>query len=150
MRIEEAIQQKRFKNEYEKLIVNIQYTYSHLKRNMMEILKPYELTQPQYNVMRILRGQHPKAASVNLLIERMVDPASNASRLVDKLFEKQLVSRKVSEEDRRRMDVKITKHGLKILAELDEKLDVWYEEMSSISQQEAQSLNGLLDKVRMV
>ncbi len=77
------------------------------------MLKPFKITTQQYNVLRILRGQHPNPASINLIIERMLDKMSNASRIVDKLVAKKLADRKVCPEDRRMVDVLITDKGIK-------------------------------------
>lgn len=148
MSIEQAIQQKKFRHEYEKLAVNISYTAAFFHHLLAEVLKPRELTQPQYNLLRILRGQYPNAASVNLLIERMIDRASNASRIVDKLEAKGLVTRDICPQDRRKMDVRITEAGLELLKTLDSELEGFYEKYHALSEKEARQLNGLLDRLR--
>ncbi len=148
MKIEEAIKQKSFESEHLKLVINILYTGSWLSLKNTELLKPYNLTLPQYNVLRILRGQHPEPATVNLLIDRMLDKMSNASRIVDKLITKKLVSRKHSEEDRRCVDVIITEKGLKMLAEIDKAQAEWLGFLKHMSKSDAKTLNELLDKVR--
>ncbi len=115
MKIEEAIQQKRFKSEFEKLVVNIIYTSRWLEYEEGKLFRKYYVTLPQYNLLRILRGQYPEAASVNLLIERMLDKSSNASRIVETLRKKGLVDRKECKADRRKVDVIINKKGLEVL-----------------------------------
>src|SRR5258708_7664949 len=110
--IGEEIRQKKFSSEYHKMALNIIYTGNWITSVNGDRLKKHKLTPPQFNILRILRGQHPNPATVNLLIERMLDKMSNASRLVDKLKEKGLVERKTSENDRRACDVMITKRGL--------------------------------------
>lgn len=91
MKIEDAIKQSKFKNEYEKLVVNILYTAGWIELEISRIFKEYGITIQQYNILRILRGQYPKPATINMLIDRMIDKMSNASRLVDKLLAKKLV-----------------------------------------------------------
>ena len=149
MRIEEAIQQKKFRHEYEKLAVNLAYTESYLNQHFSGIIKPHGLTQPQFNVLRILRGQYPNVASINLLIERMIDRSSNASRIVDKLEAKKLVTRKACPDDRRKMDVRITEAGLDLLKKLDSELEAYFKMFHHITEKEARTLNNLLDKLRM-
>lgn len=148
MNIEQAIQQKQFKHEYERLAVNLVYTQHYFDAGFAEVLKPFKLTRPQFNILRILRGQHPKSASVNLLIERMIDRSSNASRIVDRLEAKKLVTRQVCPSDRRKMDVKITGAGLDLLAKMDSVMESHFKQYGSLTQKEARTLNNLLDKLR--
>ncbi len=115
MRIEDEIQQKKFKSEYQKAHINILFTAAWLNQQNQQILKPLGISSQQFNILRILRGMHPQPASIKLLTERMIDKMSNASRLVDKLLAKDLVQRNESGADRRRVDVVITNKGLQLL-----------------------------------
>jgi DNA-binding MarR family transcriptional regulator len=148
MKLEEEIKQKKFKDEYEKLVVNIIFTGNWMNLLNAKNLKPLGLTLPQFNVLRILRGQHPSPATVNLLIERMLDKSSNASRIVDKLLKKNLVVRKVCKKDRRSVDVLITDKGLELLKQIDDKNKEWQKNYKSLNIEEARQLNYLLDKIR--
>ncbi|MBC8046976.1 MAG: MarR family transcriptional regulator [Fimbriimonadaceae bacterium] len=148
MRLEDEIQQQKFGNEYHKLSVNISYTGSWLSGKHIQFFKKHKLSPQQYNVLRILRGQYPRPASVNLLIERMLDKMSNASRLVDKLCDKQLTNRKVSKKDRRQVDVIITGKGLELLKKLDVELLSIEDELKKLNKAEVTTLNELLDKLR--
>ena len=85
MKLEEEIKQATFKNEFHKSIINIVYTSGWLSTILTQRLKPYDISIQQFNILRILRGQHPKPATVLLIQERMLDKMSNASRLVEKL-----------------------------------------------------------------
>ncbi|MGI8598108.1 MAG: MarR family winged helix-turn-helix transcriptional regulator, partial [Chitinophagaceae bacterium] len=96
----------------------------------------------------ILRGQKGKPATVNLIIERMLDRMSNASRIIDRLEVKELVSRQQCSKDRRAVDVCITENGLKVLAQIDEIMDKWESDLRVISEDEAKELNRILDKLR--
>jgi DNA-binding MarR family transcriptional regulator len=149
MNLEKAIKQTSFGSEHLKMVVNILYTGSWISQKNAELLKPFNLTIQQYNVLRILRGQHPNPATVNLLIERMLDKMSNASRIVDKLALKKLVIRKHRNDDRRCVDVTITDKGLKLLDEIDKDQKVWLKFLDHISDSEAKKLNELLDKIRI-
>ena len=148
MSIGEDIQQKKFVSEFSKALINIRYTECWLGQKFQGLLKPSGLTTPQYNVLRILRGQYPNPATVNLLIERMIDKSSNASRIVDKLEEKGLVDRRQCKNDRRAVDVVISQVGLELLHTMDNELETFEESLKSLSDEEAIQLNELLDKVR--
>lgn len=147
MRLEDEIKTQ-FKDEYHKLVVNIIYTQNQISQGMFKLLKCHGLTSQQYNVLRILRGQYPKPANVNLLIDRMLDKMSNASRLVDKLQQKGLVSRTENELDRRNRDVLITDDGLKLLKKLEPAVDEFAQNRIALTEEEAKTLNILLDRLR--
>lgn len=148
MRLEDEIKQKSFRNEFHKLAVNIIYTHSWLMSKIIYMLSQYDITPQQYNILRILRGQFPSPASVSLLKSRMLDKMSDASRLVDRLVEKGLVEKKISNNDRRRLDVYITSKGLKLLEKIDNKNKQFDDLLKGITEQEAITLNNLLDKLR--
>lgn len=148
MGIAEDIKQKKFRSEFSKAIVNLIYTNSWLNQKHVSLFKPFGLTTPQFNILRILRGQHPEPSTVNLLIDRMLDKSSNASRIIDKLEEKGLVVRKQCKGDRRAVDVYISEKGLSLLIELDKEMDSWEEGSKSLTEAESKTLNQLLDKIR--
>lgn len=148
MRIEDEIKQQHFRNEYDKLVINMLYSGGWMDAILTRRLKPYRVSVQQYNILRILRGQHPNPATVNLLKERMLDKMSNASRLVEKLRIKGLVERHPCKNDRRAVDIIITQKGLDLLAEIDTLLDGWDETFKSLTPEEAGTLNFLLDKLR--
>lgn len=124
------------------------YTSNWLEQEQSNLFKPFGVTLPQYNVLRILRGQYPKPATVSLLIERMLDKTSNASRIVDKLEAKGLVTRKQCPNDRRTVDVLITDKGLALLKEMDDLDGGTKTGISNLTEQETIELNRLLDKIR--
>lgn len=148
MAIQDDIKQGKFKSVHNKLIVNLMYTNNWLCNSQHKVLKPYGLTIQQYNVLRILRGQYPKPVRVNDIIERMLDKMSNASRLVDKLLQKELVERTECAIDRRAVDVVITQSGLGLLAQLDKKQTQWEKMFHSLNETESEQLSNLLDKMR--
>lgn len=149
MKIGNEIKQTKFKSEYQKMLINILFTSGWLTSKHASQLKPYGISSQQYNILRILRGQHPKPATVNLLIDRMLDKNSNASRLVEKLRLKKLVERAICPDDRRAVNVAITTKGLDLLIELDELEESFInEELKKLSEEEAEQINLLLDKLR--
>jgi DNA-binding MarR family transcriptional regulator len=146
--IGEEIKQKEFTSEYNKLVVNILFTSSWINSEHNQIFKAYGITTQQFNVLRILRGQLPNAASVNLLKDRMIDKMSNVSRIIDKLKAKDLVTRKLCKHDRRQVDVKITEKGEKLLAELDVQMAEYGKKLVNISPEEAAAVSDVLDRWR--
>lgn len=148
MKLEDEIRQRSFKNNYQRLIVNLLYTHGWLNGLMANPLKEYDLSPQQFNILRILRGQHPRPSSVNLLKERMLDKMSNASRLVEKLRIKGLVERDICPQDRRSVNVRITEKGLELLKTLDQTESEWENRFHALDQEEAGTLNVLLDKLR--
>lgn len=146
--LEKEIHQKAFRCPHEKLIVNLLYTGSWLKNKHAASLKEFDLTGPQFNVLRILKGQYPKPATVNMLIQRMLDKSSNASRIVDKLVSKGLVVRKVSETDRRRVEVLIAEKGIERLSQANNSVDQILEEIKQIHTADVDKVNKFLDDLR--
>lgn len=148
MKLEEEIKQDKFKSEYQKLAVNLIYTHSWLNSHQVKFFDRFKITPQQFNMLRILRGQYPNPININRLKERMLDKMSDASRLVERLRVKELVERKYCEKDRRRAEVIITRKGLNVLNELDA-IEVKLEKLlSSISTEEAETVNRILDKMR--
>ena len=148
MKIEEEIKQSAFKSEYHKAYINMLYTANWLEQEQSNLFKPFGVTLPQYNVLRILRGQHPKPATVSLLIERMLDKTSNVSRIVDKLEAKDLVTRKQCPNVRRTVDVLITDKGLALLKEMDDLDSGSKTGIRNLTEEETTELNRILDKIR--
>lgn len=148
MSIEENIRQGKFESEHHKAAINILFTSSWLYNLNAKRLKPHDITPEQFNVLRILRGSHPKALRIADITNRMIDRNSNATRLVDKLCLKRLTSRTVCKSNRRQVDIHITKKGLAVLSEIDRDTKAWDKMMKSISGEEAKLLNKVLDKLR--
>lgn len=148
MTLEEQIKQKKFKSELEKAMVNIAFTSSYLASRLNSTFKPYNISMQQFNVMRILKGQHPEPVSINDITDRMVDKMSNASRLVEKLRAKGLTERRPCKSDRRQVDVRLTEKGLELLEQLNLKVKETHMDFSHISEEEYERLNVVLDKMR--
>ncbi|MFM7055102.1 MAG: MarR family winged helix-turn-helix transcriptional regulator [Bacteroidota bacterium] len=149
MDIEKEIGQSvSFKSDLQRAAVNILYTASWLNMKNTETLKPFDLTPQQFNVLRILRGHHPKPATVNLLMQRMLDKSSNASRLVDRLLEKGFVTRETNRQDKRAVDVYISHKGMDVLDNIDKTIGLFESHLDHLSESEARMLSDLLDKMR--
>jgi DNA-binding MarR family transcriptional regulator len=148
MKIEEEIRQtKPFPNPQTKALVNLAFTASWIDGEQAKFLKPFGISIQQYNILRILKGMRPKPATVKILIERMIDKNSNASRLVDKLLKKGLVERNACLQDRRRVDVLITEAGLQMIEEVAAAMEN-SPMLLHLSNEEANQLSDLLDKMR--
>lgn len=147
MGIENDINQQRFRSEYQKAIVNLIYTYNWTTERLKSFFDKEDITMQQFNILRILRGSE-KPLSTLQIRERMLDKMSDTSRIVDRLVVKGLVKKNICESDKRLVDVTISDKGRKLL----QKLDAFDPEMDaivqSISEEEAATLNYLLDKIR--
>jgi len=148
MRIDEEIQSSKFEDNYHKAVINITYTYGWLSNAFRCQFERYNLTQQQFNILRILRGQYPNPATVNLLKERMLDKMSDASRIVDRLVQKGLVSRCTNRTDRRAVDIRISDIGLEILNKMDQEFKTKDILKNNLTEEEAGQLSDLLDKLR--
>jgi len=148
MRLEEEIKQHRFHNQYHKAVVNIIFTNNWLAARQTEILRPHGITMQQYNVLRILRGQYPKPATIKMIKERMLDKMPDASRIVEKLRTKGLVERNARPSDRRNVDVIITPKGLELLSKTDVPEERLEDRLCTLNTEEITTLNNLLDKLR--
>ncbi len=125
------------------------YSQTYVYESIYEVLKPYNISIEQFNVLRILRGQKGKPVNMGTIQERMLAKTSNTTRLVDKLVAKNLVVRAVCEINRRKMEVTITEKGLELLNILDELVENAERSMTSnLSSEEQKQLVELLEKIR--
>ena len=134
-----------FPSEHIKALINIKYTASYLDQIGASMLKPYAISEPQYNILRILKGAG-KPITVNQVKERMVQKSPNTTRLMDKLCEKSLIKRSRCENDRRVVYIEILEKGAELLEEI--RFDGFESYMKQLSKAEAMQLNLLLDKIR--
>ncbi len=148
MKIEQEIHSTKFEDNYHKAVINVNYTYSWLNNILRGEFEKHNLTPQQFNVLRILRGQYPNPATVNLIKERMLDKMSDASRIVDRLVQKGLVSRCTNNKDRRAVDIRISDTGLEILSKMDSEFKPHEILKNNLTEEEAGQLSDLLDKFR--
>jgi DNA-binding MarR family transcriptional regulator len=147
--LEEAIQQARaFRNPYHKATVNLIYSGRWIINLHNELFSEFGLTIQQYNVLRILKGQYPHALTVKLIQLRMLDKASDASRIVEGLRKKGLVQRELNAKDRRRVDVIITQKGIQLLNSIEQRSREMDGFLANLDDEEIKMLNSLLDKIR--
>lgn len=130
-------------------VLNISYTQTLISEKLSEVLKPYDISTEQFNVLRILRGQKGKPINMGAIQERMIAKTSNTTRLVDKLLIKSLVDRAVCENNRRKIEVTITDKGLKLLNIVDKLVDNTEDTLcAKLSEDEQKQLIQLLEKIR--
>lgn len=149
MSIEKEISQSKFRNEYQKGIINLIYTFNWMNERMKVIFDRENITAQQFNILRILRGAG-KPISTMQIRQRMLDKMSDTSRIVDRLVLKGLVKKSVCANDKRLVDVSITEKGQKLLEKTDRYETEMDAVMGNLTVQEAESLNSLLDKIRSV
>lgn len=148
MKLEQAIQSTKFKNEVHKAGLNILYTAWWLKTVMSRELKEFGLTHEQYNVLRILKGKHPELMCVKDIACRMIEKSSNVPRIIDRLEIKKLVKRATSESDKRETVISLTQSGIAVLEASTRQINNIFDEVMIINETDASSLNILLEKVR--
>jgi DNA-binding MarR family transcriptional regulator len=147
MGIEKDIQQTNFRNEFQKMSINIIYTANWLNEKMGQILSTEDITQQQYNILRILRGSECPLSTLKIR-ERMLDKMSDTSRIVDRLITKGLVEKNACLKDKRLVDITISKKGMVLVDKLDQFNDQIDAVLKSVDEKEAQTINQLLDKIR--
>lgn len=149
MKIEDEIKSTVSLGITKKVMLNLTFTRNLIADKFSEILKPYDLSGEQYNVLRILRGQKGNPLNMQDIQERMVTKNSNTTRLIDKLLLKEMVDRKTCPANRRKIEIKITEKGLNVLSELDpliENHDTIF--TKNLTNEELEKLNSLLEKLR--
>ena len=147
MGIEKDINQKSFRNEFQKSVINLIYTYNWISEKSKTFLDKYDITSQQFNILRILRGAGDPLSTLQIR-QRMLDRMSDTSRIVDRLLKKGLVEKVVCETDKRLVDVSISEKGSRLLEQLDKYQDKMDGIVKNLSEPEAQMLNTLLDKIR--
>ena len=135
----------KFKNNKVKALINIKYTANWLLSKEIDYFKPFGISPQQYNILRILRGAG-QPTKVQVIKARMIERAPNATRLMDKLCDKNLIDRTRCDHDRRVVFIDISKNGLTLLNEIDASIDIKF--MDNLSESEAEILSNLLDKIR--
>lgn len=147
MGIEQEIGQAKFRNDYQKAVINLIYTFNWMNGKIKNMLDEYDITSQQFNILRILRGAGTPISTLQIR-QRMLDKMSDTSRIVDRLIKKSMVQKVICAGDRRLVDVSITAEGTALL----QRIDVLQDEMDSVfknlSPEEAVTLNELLDKIR--
>jgi DNA-binding MarR family transcriptional regulator len=147
MSIDKDIQQRNFKSEHQRAIVNLIFTHNWTTEKLKKLFGKEGLTMQQFNILRIVRGSE-KPLSTFQIRERMLDKMSDSSRIVDRLVIKGLLKKATSKIDMRLVDVSITEKGKRKLQRTDLQEDELQQIVKALSEKEAKTLNRLLDKIR--
>jgi DNA-binding MarR family transcriptional regulator len=147
MGIEQDIQQPNFRNEFQKMGINLLFTANWLNEQIGKMLSEEGVTQQQYNILRILRGSATPLSTLKIR-ERMLDKMSDTSRIVDRLIAKELVLKNTCEKDKRLVDITLSPKGLQLVDQLDQFNDRIDALLKGINESEAQTMNQILDKIR--
>ena len=147
MGIEKDIQQANFRNEFQKMGINIIFTANWLNERIATFLSKEDITLQQYNILRILRGSEVPLSTLQIR-ERMLDKMSDTSRIVDRLIVKALVQKSACKADKRLVDITLTDKGIQLVTKLDEYNDHIDATLKGVSEAEASTLNQILDKLR--
>ncbi|PQJ12748.1 MarR family transcriptional regulator [Flavipsychrobacter stenotrophus] len=150
MRLEDALKMTKFESEKHKATLNLLYSTYWLKDRMSAAMKENGITAEQFNVLRILKGMHPKDMCVKDIGSRMIEKSSNVPRIIDKLLLKKLVERHPSAEDKRETMVSLTETGIDLLQKANVAMAAAHNSKIGITEDEAMQLNALLEKLRMV
>lgn len=130
-------------------VLNVSLASINFKEGLLSVLKPYDISIEQFNVLRILRGKNGEPSNLKDIQDRMISKMSNTTRLVDKLILKNLVERFICEKNRRKVDIYITDEGLRLLKIVDPLIEEQENKLTkNLSQDELETLNLLLTKMR--
>lgn len=146
--IEHEIKQTKHLDDHLKANLNIMFTANWLHNKISANLKPFNITPEQFNVLRILKGSHPKQMCQKDILSRMVAASSNLTLIIKKLSTKGLISVQSSAEDKRQYQISITKVGLDLLSKIEKDFVAKKVSYNNLSVSEAFHLNALLNKLR--
>ena len=148
MKFEEEIKQSKFEDEWQKALLNIQYTGNWLGDSLMKIAKKYDINDQHYNILRILRGKHPNCMCPGDIKSVLLNKRGDLTRLLDKLTKMELIERNINPENRRMVNVAITPRGLNLLEKMNPEVQDIENLRANISREEANLLSEILDKLR--
>ena len=148
MKIEEEIKQSKFVSPVHKAIVNLMFTNGWFANQLRDVFKDHQLTNQQYNVLRILRGRYPESLNPSEIKSVMIDKNPDLTRLCDRLCTMGLIDRCIDGENRRKMNIRINENGLEILEKIDPAMNAFHLSINNITDKEAELLSDLLDKMR--
>jgi DNA-binding MarR family transcriptional regulator len=138
----------RYESAFHEALVNVAFTQNWCNDKLKQLVVPYDVTAQQFNVLRILRGQFPNPSTINLIKARVLDKMCDASRIVDRLVQKDLVIKKINAYDKRAVDILINDKGLSLLKKMDDEVSLSSVLSPNITKEEAEYLIVLLDKAR--
>lgn len=148
IQLQKEIKAPRYESVFHEAMVNVAFTQNWCNDQVKQAVSSYDITNQQFNVLRILRGQHPDPSTINLLKSRMLDKMCDASRIVDRLVQKDLICKKTNTYDKRAVDILINEKGLALLKKMDKEMNLSAILSANLTRQEAEQLTSLLEKAR--
>jgi DNA-binding MarR family transcriptional regulator len=148
MEIDKVIKQPRFKDEFQKAMINLFYTSNYFRDHHGTVFKQFDIQGQHYNVLRILKGKHPEPVSPGYIKEVILDKGADLTRLVDKLVKLGLVFRNICPDNKRKIHLNLTDAGLNKLQNISEHLNNQYDKFRHLTDEEYSTLSHLLDKMR--
>lgn len=148
IQLQKEIKAPRYESVFHEAMVNVAFTQNWCNDQVKQAVSLYDITNQQFNVLRILRGQHPDPSTINLLKSRMLDKMCDASRIVDRLVQKDLICKKTNTYDKRAVDILINEKGLALLKKMDKEMDLSAILSANLTLKEAEQLTSLLEKAR--
>ena len=146
--LKKRLKQEKFSGVEQEVVLNLLVAANYLRSKLDTICSNFKITLPQFNVLRILKGAHPNGYPRGEIIRRMVEPAPDVTRLIDRLIKEGLVERYDSKDDRRLSLARITKKGIILLSKINPEIDKFLLDYSSIlSKSEKEILPSLLEKL---
>lgn len=146
--LKQRLKQGRFESIEQEVFLNIFVTANFLRMKNDELLSKYDLTSPQYNVLRILKGKYPDGYARCEIITRMMDQAPDVTRLIDRLIKDGYAERFDSAEDRRMSFARITERGIALLEKIKPEIDASENLISeNLNKEERKQLSQLLEKI---
>ena len=140
---------KPFKSLEEEAILSVARTAAVMEHAGAEVMKRFDLTITQYNVLRILRGAGENGLCRNEVGERLVTKVPDVTRLLDRMESSGLITRHRGTADRRFVTTRITEQGLKLLEKIDRELPALHTRIiGHMSQKKLKELVDLLEEVR--
>jgi DNA-binding MarR family transcriptional regulator len=137
-----------FANQRQKAMLNLAYTYGVLLERTLGVLSAFDLNDQHYNILKTLNEHYPEPLPVGEIKRLLLSKRGDLTRLLDKLSAMGLVVRDVDPEDRRVVLVTMSEKGRQQVAIMDAQLDEQRDATLNLSEQEAEQLNILLDKLR--
>ena len=146
--LKKRLRQQKFTGVEQEAILNLFIASNYIHSQLDTLCNSFDITLAQFNVLRILRGSHPNGYPRGEITKRMVEPAPDVTRLIDRLVTDGLVERFISEEDRRLSMSRITKKGINLLKKINPEVDKFLSDYSStLNKNEKETLSNICEKL---
>jgi len=146
--LKKRLKQQKFSSIEQEGLLNLFIASNYLHSKLDTICYGFKITLAQFNVLRILKGAHPEGYPRGEIMRRMVEPAPDVTRLIDRLIKEEYVERFYSDKDRRLSLARITKKGINLLTKINPEVDKFISDYSSsLNKSEKEMLSNLCEKL---